>query len=100
MSVLYGGLDAHSKTCTAAIRNSEGSILTEKTFETSGKNIIEFFTELDENVSVHLEEGELAAWIHYLLRDWAPNVDKVVVSNPKTCEWIAADRKKGDRVDA
>jgi transposase len=100
MSVLYGGLDAHSRTCTAAIRNSEGSILTENTFETSGKNIIEFFTELDEEVSVHLEEGELAAWIHYLLRDWAPNVDEVVVSNPKTCQWIAADRKKGDRVDA
>jgi hypothetical protein len=51
-------------------------------------------------MKVHLEEGELAAWIYYLLTDGVSNVEEVIVNNPKTCAWIARDRQKEDPVDA
>jgi transposase len=100
MNVVYAGLDAHSRTCTGAVRKPDGTLMIEQEFKTTGENICSFFRNLDTEVKVHLEEGELAAWIYYLLRDRVENVSEVVVSNPKTCEWIAADRKKNDRVDA
>ena len=100
MGVFYGGLDAHSRTCTGVVRRPDGTVVAEKKFQTTGEKITNFFGKVDRKVKVHLEEGELAAWIYYLLEDRAQNVSEVVVSNPKTCEWIAADRKKSDRVDA
>ena len=61
-------------------------------FATSEANLITAFTGLGSDVHVHMEAGELAAWVRSVI---APLVKRVVISHPRTNAWIANDPPQG-----
>lgn len=77
--------------------NSDGNLVRSKPFKTTKDNLVKAFSNLGEDVQVHIESGELSSWVRSLIN---PFVNRVVVSHPKTLSWIARDSVKDDKVDA
>ena len=97
MSTVYVGLDLGSSTFHQTAMNNEGSITMNRSFPTSEANLRFAFADLQGEIQVHLEAGELAPWAASVI---APLVSKVVCSHPRDNAWIAKDGDKCDRVDA
>lgn len=97
MGKVYVGLETGSRTCTVAVRNPEGEVIDQRTFDTKEKNLIETFTSIPGEVHVHLEASELSGWVRRIIK---PLVARVVVSHPKANSWIGKDPLKNDRIDA
>jgi hypothetical protein len=76
-STAYIGLDVHSRTCTVAWMNEEGTCRGPSTFRTSGENLRREISavEADEKV-LTLEEGPLSFWTARVLDGL---VDRTVV---------------------
>jgi len=55
------------------------------------------FDKLGGDVRVHMEAGELASWVHSVIK---PMVSEVIVSHPRSLAWIGKDSVKDDKVDA
>lgn len=91
------GLDLGSTVCHVAGFDDEGDEVVNRKFDTSEKNTIDVFKAIRGEVHVHMEAGELAAWMRQILR---PHVHRVIVSDPKLNSWIAKDPNKEDSVDA
>src|SRR5690348_4364504 len=77
--------------------DSDKAVLKDRKFETTEANLIRAFEDLKGEVHVHLEAGELAAWVRRVLRK---RVARIVVGHPKSSAWIAKDPLKRDRLDA
>jgi transposase len=97
MTTLFVGLDLGSRNCQLAAMNAEGSVTINRCFPTSEANLLTAVKELGGNLHVHIEAGELAAWVRSVL---APRVARLVVGHPCANAWIAKDPNKSDRVDA
>ena len=97
MSDVYVGIDVGSTTCAAAVRDERGEILKEREFRTSESHLKGFVSQLEGDVRVLFEEGELAGWMYRL---FLPLVKSVEVCDPKRNAWIAKEGDKGDPVDA
>jgi transposase len=80
--------------------DGEGIIGRRRRLATSATNLTKAFSDLGEEgdeIHVHLEAGELAAWARQMI---APLATRVVVSHPQANAWIAKDPNKSDKVDA
>jgi transposase len=77
--------------------NQAGVARLQREFRTSQANLIKAFTDMQGEIHVHLEAGELAPWASEIIR---PLVSRVVCSHPKANAWIAKDADKCDRIDA
>src|ERR1700687_174676 len=92
----YMGLDVHQATISVAVMDSTGKVIMESILETKAATILEFFAGLRGTLSVTFEEGTRAAWLYDLLK---PQVDELVVCNPRKNGWLK-DGNKSDRIDA
>jgi hypothetical protein len=97
MGTIFVGLDLGSRNCQLVAMNAEGSVITNRRFATGEANLPTAAKELGGDVHVHIEAGELAAWVRSVL---SPRVARLVVSHPCANSWIAKDPNKSDRVDA
>jgi hypothetical protein len=62
------------------ILDGSGKVVMESILETEAATIVEFFAGLRGTLSVTFEEGTWAGWLYDLLK---PQVDKLVVCNPR-----------------
>src|ERR1700732_4119416 len=76
----YIGMDVHTATISAAVRDSSGNLVMEATLETKGETILEFVHGLRGSLRVSFEEGTCAAWLHDLLK---PHVSEVLVCDSR-----------------
>src|SRR6202165_17979 len=92
----YIGMDVHTATISAAVRDSSGNLVLEATLETKTETILEFVHGLRGSLHVSFEEGTWAAWLHDLLK---PHVTEVVVCDPRK-NALLKDGNKSDKIDA
>jgi len=97
MNTVYVGLDLGSSSFQQVALNHQGVSRVNREFSTSEANLIKAFSDLQGEIHVHLEAGELAPWATSIIR---PLVSRVVCSHPQTNAWIAKDADKSDRLDA
>ncbi|WP_263841471.1 hypothetical protein [Salinibacter sp.] len=97
-SASYIGLDVHSRTCTMAWMNGEGTYQGTTTFETSGENLREGVGHVKaDKKAPGLEEGPLAFWNARVLEE---AVDHLVVCDPLENYLISRSARKDDVADA
>ena len=94
--VKYIGMDVHTATISAAVRDSNGSLVMEATLETKAETILEFVHGLRGSLHVSFEEGTCAAWVHDLLK---PHVTEVLVCDSRKNALLRVGNKN-DREDA
>jgi transposase len=97
MGKVYVGLDVGSSSCHLEAQDTDGAVVRDRKFDTSEANLITGVEGLKGEVWVHLETGELSAWIHRVLKS---RVARVIVGHAKSSAWIAKDPLKRDRLDA
>ncbi len=97
MSIVYVGLDLGSSNFQQVALNHHGVSRANRDFSTSEANLVKAFSDLQGEIHVHLEAGELAPWAAAVI---APLVTRVVCSHPQSNAWIAKDADKCDRIDA
>jgi hypothetical protein len=76
----YIGMDVHTATISAAVRDSSGNLVMEATLETKAETILEFVHGLRGSLRVSFEEGTCASWLHDLLK---PHVTEVLVCDSR-----------------
>ena len=96
MSRVYVGLDTGLSSFHQLVLQPDGTTISSRRYQMSEANLRTAFTGLGGEVHVHLEAGELAAWVRSVI---APLVTRVVISHPRTNAWITNDPQKGDRMD-
>lgn len=100
MAVTYCGLDVGSSVCYVTAKTVSGGKLFTQEFATSKEELQAVVAKIPgDEIHLHLEVGEMTAWIRRILLS-CPRVGRVVVSNPKTNAWIAKDAHKSDEVDS
>ena len=92
----YIGMDVHTATISAAVRDSSGNLVLEATLETKTETILEFVHGLRGSLHVSFEEGTWAAWLHDLLK---PHVTEVLVCDSRKNALLRVGNKN-DREDA
>src|SRR6202023_3935840 len=92
----YIGMDVHTATISAAVRDSSGNLVMEATLETKAETVLEFVHGLRGSLQVTFEEGTCAAWLHDLLK---PHGSKVLVCDPRK-NALLKEGNKNDRIDA
>src|ERR1700689_2389884 len=92
----YIGMDVHTATISAAVRDSSGNLVMEATLETKAETILEFVHGLRGSLHVSSEEGTCAAWLHDLLK---PHVAAVLVCDSRKNALLRVGNKN-DREDA
>lgn len=97
MARVYVGLDMGSSGFHQVGMDRDKTVVVDRKFDTSEANLIRAFDDIKGEVHVHLEAGELAAWVRRVLKG---GVARIVVSHPKSNAWIAKDPLKRDRLDA
>lgn len=90
----YVGLDVHTATTLAAVRDDSGRLIAHSIVPTEAQLLVEFFRAMRGSIQVTFEEGTQAQWLHDLL---VPVVDRVIV-----CDRRGQSQRgnKGDRIDA
>ena len=97
MSTIFVGLDVGSRSCHQLGMQPAGSVVLNRRLPVSEANLITAFSGLGQHIEVHLEAGELAAWVWTVS---APLVQRAVISHPKSNAWITRDPNKRDQLDA
>jgi hypothetical protein len=92
----YIGMDVHTATISAAVRDSSGNLVMEATLETKAETILELVHGLRGSVRVSFEEGTCASWLHDLLK---PHVSEVLVCDSRKNALLRVGNKN-DREDA
>jgi len=102
MRLLYGGLDVGSSNCHFTALDGDGAIEASAEIPTSELHITALLSSFksDEKLKLHLEASELSRWIRSVVTERVPNVEEVVISDPKRIMWITRDPQKGDKVDS
>src|SRR4030088_751966 len=94
--VKYIGMDVHKEAIVIAVLNGTGKLVMETVVETKASSILEFLHGLRGELHVTWEEGAWAAWLYDLLQ---PQVQEVVVCNPRR-NALLKEGSKSDKVDA
>jgi len=92
----YIGLDVHQATISAAVMDGNGKLLMECLLETKAATILQFIQGLRGTLSLTLEDGTSAAWLHDLLKS---HVSRLVVCDPRKAA-LLKEGNKSDRIDA
>src|ERR1700747_2824384 len=90
----YIGMDVHSATISAAVRDSSGNLVMADMRETKAETILEFVHGL-RSLRVSFEEGTCASWLHDLLK---PHVTEVLVCDSRKNALLRVGNKN-DRED-
>jgi len=90
----YVGLDVHQATTVISVRDTSGRVIAREVVATDEASLTGFLGRMRGSVSVTLEEGTQAQWLHDILQ---PVADRVVV-----CDRRGESKRgnKGDQVDA
>lgn len=96
-STAYIGLEVHSRTCTMAWINEEGTCRELCTFQTSGENLREKVGSIRAGEkTLALEEGPLVFWTARTLEEI---VSQIVVCDPQENDLISRSARKDDEAD-
>ena len=76
----YIGMDVHSATTTIAVQDSRGRLVMEATVATQAAALSDFLRGLRGRLWLTFEEGNWAAWLTQVL---TPQVEKLIVCNPR-----------------
>jgi len=90
----YVGLDVHQATTVATVREETGRVIARSVLPTDAPALTDYFRGMRGAISVALEEGTQAQWLHDLL---VPLVDRVIVCDRRG---DASRGNKGDQQDA
>ncbi len=77
---IYVGLDLGSSVCQQTVLGGDGGRRFSRVIATSEKSLRSAFEKLDGDVRVHLEAGELSAWVGSILRPMVKSVTTTPVS--------------------
>jgi len=94
---IFVGLDLGSSHCHQTVINSDGVLVHSRSIPTSEQHLRLAFADLGNDVHVHAEASELAAWSRSII---SPLVSRFVIAHPRSLAWIAKDSQKDDAVDA
>ena len=97
MGKLYVGLDLGSRHVEQVVMRLNGKVIQQRRFATSEIKLRQAFEDLTGEVHVHMEAGELAAWVREVIKPYARSI---TVSHARDNAWIAKDPNKRDRIDA
>ena len=95
-SIRYIGLDVHRDTISAAVLDSDGTLMMQSVLATRAAAILDFLHGIRGTLHVTFEEGNHSAWLYDLL---ARRVAQVVVCDPRRNKLLKSGNK-GDRIDA
>ena len=79
-SIRYIGLDVHRDTISAAVLDSDGTLMMQSVLATRAAAILDFLHGIRGTLHVTFEEGNHSAWLYDLL---ARRVAQVVVCDPR-----------------
>lgn len=91
------GMDVHSTTTDACVRNSRGVPVLQRRIRTTQKEMINFIAEIKGPKRVVVEEDQMADWVTRLLK---PHVDEVIRCQPQYNKLISGSEDKCDKMDA
>jgi transposase len=95
-SIRYIGLDLHRDTVSAAVLDSDGTVMMQSVLATRAGAIIDFLNGIRGTLHVTFEECNHSSWLYDLL---ARRVAEVVVCDPRKNKLLKSGNKS-DRVDA
>ena len=95
-SIRYVGLDLHRDTVSAAVLDSDGTLMMQSVLATRAGAIIDFLHGIRGTLHVTFEECNHSAWLYDLL---ARRVAQVVVCDPRKNKLLKSGNKS-DRIDA
>jgi transposase len=91
------GMDLHSTTTDACVRNENGEILLRRRIVTTQAELKKFLDGIPEAKRVAIEECQMADWVTRCLE---PHVDEIIRSQPQFNRLISESEDKEDRKDA
>lgn len=93
----YIGIDCHITTMDFAVVNETGRLVHTERLDTSARNLIAYIKGVKKPRITYIEEGELANWILETCNAYG---EKLVITNPKSNQWISKSGQKNDKADA
>jgi transposase len=91
------GMDVHSTTTDACVRNDKGVIILRRRIATKANELGEFIASIHGPKRIVLEEDQMADWVTRVLR---PLADEVIRCQPRYNKLITGSEDKCDKVDA
>jgi transposase len=91
------GMDLHSTTTDACMRNGKGEIILRRQIETTPIALEKFILSIPGSKRVAIEECQMADWVTRVLM---PHVDEVIRSQPQSNRLISQSENKCDPQDA
>ncbi len=91
------GLDVHSTTTDACIRNGRGVIVLQRRIQTTRNELIDFISSIKGQKRIVVEEDQMADWVTRLLE---PHADEVIRCQPQYNKLISGSEDKCDKMDA
>ena len=91
------GMDVHSTTTDACVRNEKGVIVLQRRMRTTPSELVSFVESIRGNKRVVLEEDQMADWVTRVLQ---PHVAEVIRSQPQYNKLISGSEDKCDKMDA
>jgi transposase len=91
------GMDVHSTTTDACVRNGSGVVVLQRRIRTTQNELIDFVASIQGQKRVVVEEDQMADWVTRLLQ---PHVDEVIRCQPQYNKLISGSEDKCDKMDA
>jgi len=91
------GMDLHSTTTDACMRNEKGEIILRRNLQTTPAELKKFLDGIPGAKRVAIEECQMADWVTRCLQ---PHVDEIIRSQPQFNRLIGESEDKEDRQDA
>ena len=91
------GMDVHSTTTDACVRNGRGVIVLQRRIRTTQNELINLVSSIRGPKRVVVEEDQMADWVTRLLQ---PHVDEVIRCQPQYNKLISGSEDKCDKMDA
>jgi len=95
--VKHIGMDLHSTTTDACVRNGKGKIVLRRQIATTKGELEKFILGIQGPKRVAVEESQLADWVTRVLK---PHVDEVIRCQPRFNKLISESEDKRDKTDA
>jgi len=90
------GMDLHSTTTDACVRNGKGKIVLRRQIATTKAELEKFVLGIQGPKRVAVEESQMADWVTRVLK---PHVDEVIRCQPRFNKLISESEDKCDKVD-
>jgi transposase len=91
------GIDVHSTTTDACVRNDKGVIILRRRIATKADELEQLMLSIKGHKRVVLEEDQMADWVTRVLK---PHADEVIRCQPRYNKLITGSEDKCDKVDA